>query len=150
MLTSLIFINLTFVQNSKKRSHQMWVSIESEFLIFWKHEFRSSSDMEKSIRTSGQPSWLGTRHTTTVNEAGCEFANIKPLLHRKPCMLCLWSEELFYSLTSLSMLHTVHDVFYTYIIQNRVYLFRKMYIKYWNSREMKKHYIYFEIHFMIN
>ena len=66
----------------------------------------------------------------SANEAGCEFANIKPLLHRKPCMLCLWSEELFYSLTSLSMLHTVHDVFYTYIIQNRVYLFRKMYIKY--------------------
>ena len=57
----------------------------------------------------------------SANEAGCEFANIKPLLHRKPCMLCLWSEELFYSLTSLSMLHTVHDVFYTYIIQNRVY-----------------------------
>ena len=57
------------MQNLSKRSdieHQIRVSIECKFLIFWKHEFRSSSDMEKSIRTSGQPSRLGTRHTTTL------------------------------------------------------------------------------------
>ena len=52
--------------NQVNTEHQARVSIEFEFSIFWKHEFRTSSDMEKSIRTSGQPSLLGTRHTTSL------------------------------------------------------------------------------------